>query len=139
MNDIEKNRIVYLALSEIKEIETSLVSMWPLDDKYSRVPFLRFRFVNTDKTDIVYTRLKDVITNYSGGLKWSLLTRDDVPNYILLPKVFEKYFYDQMLNNIGFIVSEMTESKYRLVIDTVVIDVPSLAMHIENNSKLIGS
>lgn len=135
MNDIEASSLVYEALSEIRGIETALVSMWSLGNKYARIPFLRFRFKSTSKDDVIYTRLNNIIDSYSGRLKWRMLTRDNVLNYILIPEIFEKYFLEHKSVNSSVALVDFTEEEYKAIIDTVIIDVPDLAKYIRASFK----
>lgn len=133
MNNIEVSCMVFKALSEIEHIETSLVSMWSLSNKYVRIPFLRFRWKGLSKGDPLYARLKDVIDNYSGNVRWSVTTRDDVPNYILIPKMFERNFLERMSISKEELLTNLTEEEYREAIDTVIADVPNLAIYISTS------
>lgn len=135
MNDIEASRMVFEALSEIRHIETSLVSMWSLSNRYARIPFLRFRYKGLSKDDPIYARLKSVIDNYSGNVKWRLTTREDVPNYILIPERFERNFLEHMSINKEELLTNFTEEEYKKAIDTVIADVPNLANYISTSFK----
>jgi hypothetical protein len=130
MNEQEGSRLIFEVLSEIQPIETALVSMWSLSNKYARIPFLRFRFKGFTKDDIIYERLKNIIDNYSGKIRWCLTTRDDVLNYILLPEAFEKYLLEHTSIYKEQVLKEFTEKEYNDLIDKAIGDVPSLAKYI---------
>ncbi|TWV99430.1 hypothetical protein [Chitinophaga pinensis] len=131
MDDIELSRMIYEALSEIRRIETALVSMWPLDGRYTRVPFLRFRFKDTGKDDVIYTKLNDIVSAYSGNLQWALFTKDNVLNYFITPRIFADYWLKHGRINMEAVLIEFTEEKYRMIVNAAVEDVPDLAKHLK--------
>ncbi|MBK8626998.1 MAG: hypothetical protein IPN86_15935 [Saprospiraceae bacterium] len=62
MDEKEINGLVFNALSNLYSIETSKVSMYPLDDKYGHSPFLRFRFKFLSKNDSIYRTIGNSIS-----------------------------------------------------------------------------
>lgn len=132
MNEIEKSRLIFETLSEIRPIETALVSMWPLNDKYSRAPFLRFRFEETEKDDMIYSVLKEVISSYSGRLKWAMVTKADVRNYLILPEFYVEYSSKNGSLKKQYLLSTFAEDEINNITDSAILDVEGLASHIRD-------
>ncbi|RFM33181.1 hypothetical protein [Chitinophaga silvisoli] len=141
MNEIRNNRIIFETLSQIRPIETALVSMWPLDNKYARIPFLRFRFKDIKKGDQLYLKLEEVISNYQGKIRWKLVvvSNEDVFNYILLPEIFASFFLEKRLTKKGDYLTIWTEMEYNDIIDSVISDVQDLANYMKQFFKVYFS
>ena len=104
------------------------------NDKYARPPYLRFKFVSYPKENEVSTYLIRRVNEFSGNVKWVILSSDKSSNYILLPKIFEKYF----TNSRDFVKEEILKSfgqDYYKTIDSALDDVPLLAEFIKNGIR----
>jgi len=73
MNENIVNSLLFETLNKIRSIETSIVSMWAINDKYASPPYLRFRFKNTVMDDAIYSTLCEVITGFNGSLQWEMI------------------------------------------------------------------
>lgn len=135
MNDKQVNTLIYETFFNLREIETALVSMWALSNRYARIPFLRFRFKDTAKDDIIYIKLERIIKDYPGKFKWSLLTRNGFPNYVLIPEAFGKYVLEGKSPNKEAVLASMKEEEYNNIIDTAIEDIPNLAHYIKMSFK----
>jgi len=125
------NRLTFETLECIAAIETSRVLMFNPEDRYSHVPFFRFKFKNIKKDDLIYEKIQASINNFVGNLKWKLLTRFDSENFLIIPIIFQE-------NNIAWddkdsFISLLGESSYRTKIDECIDDIPRLAKAISRS------
>ena len=88
----EINRILFFTLNDICPIGTSRISMMSIDDRYAGYPFLRFRFKEKDKNDVIYSKIRDAVKDFKGLLSWEMITFNDVPNYLILQLKAKKKF-----------------------------------------------
>ncbi len=133
MNDQDANHIIFLTLDEIRPIATARLSMWPINDKYARLPCFRFRFKDTNKDDAIYTKVQETLGNYPGSIKWTLLTRDEVLNYIMVPEKFKHHYFDGKGIEKDELLTYYSEQEYKNIIDLLVLDIPNLASHIASH------
>ncbi|WP_293312922.1 hypothetical protein [Pedobacter sp. UBA5917] len=74
--DLNKiNTLLFETLDSIAAIGTSKVSMFDKKDKYSYMPFFRFKFKNKKKDDKIYKDIEVVINSFKGNVKWGLTTK----------------------------------------------------------------
>ncbi|MEO6176913.1 MAG: hypothetical protein ABIP27_17300 [Flavobacterium circumlabens] len=127
---------LFSALSKIAPVEASKVNMISLDDKYAYPPFFRFKFKGFDKDDDIYILLESIVNRFNGNLEWSLITKSQSRNFILIPKIFEIYL-DNEFYNINNYIKKMTLSKYKKNIDLAIDDISSFGSYIilEYNKK----
>ncbi|RKF30139.1 hypothetical protein BCY89_20280 [Sphingobacterium siyangense] len=128
----EINRILFFTLNDICPIATSRISMMSIDDRYAGYPFLRFRFKEKDKNDVIYSKIKDAVKDFKGLLSWEMITFDDVPNYLILPT----YVYSDGRPTSGdlneHLIAKYGENLYRKMIDQAIVDIPNLAKAIKD-------
>ncbi|MGE8424721.1 MAG: hypothetical protein ACN6PI_17925 [Sphingobacterium siyangense] len=128
----EINRILFFTLNDICPIGTSRISMMSIDDRYAGYPFLRFRFKEKDKNDVIYSKIRDAVKDFKGLLSWEMITFDDVPNYLILPT----YVYSEGRRASGdlneHLIAKYGENLYRKMIDQAIEDIPNLAKAIKN-------
>lgn len=128
----EINRVLFFALTDICPIATSRISMMSIDDRYAGYPFLRFRFKEKDKNDVIYSKIKDAVKDFKGLLSWEMTTFDDVPNYLILPT----YVYSDGRPTSGdlneHLIAKYRENLYRKMIDQAIVDVPNLTKAIKD-------
>ena len=137
MEDQLANRVLYFTLDKIRKLSTSKINMWDLTDRYSHPPFLRFRFEGIDRNDPIYDRLKKLIESYSGGVRWSIVDKLEIPNLILLPEVFKEYSIDSLVKRKD-ILQIFNENNYKRIIDESISDVPQLASYIKIHQDALG-
>jgi hypothetical protein len=128
----EVNRILFFTLNDICPIATSRISMMSINDRYARYPFLRFRFKNKDKNDVIYSEIGDTVRDFKGLLTWELITFDDVPNYLIVPT----YVYSDGRLTSGdlneHLIAKHGENLYLQMIDQAIEDIPNLAKAIKD-------
>ncbi len=128
----EINRILFFTLNDICPIATSRISMMSIDDRYAVYPFLRFRFKDKDKNDVIYSKIRDAVRDFKGLLTWEMITFDDVSNYLILPT----YVYSDGRLTSGdlneHLIAKYGENLYRQMIDQAIVDIPNLACYIQN-------
>ncbi|WP_159729404.1 hypothetical protein [Sphingobacterium sp. 18053] len=128
----EINRVLFFTLNDICPIATSRISMMSIDDRYAGYPFLRFRFKEKDKNDVIYSKIRDAVKDFKGLLSWEMITFDDVPNYLILPT----YVYSEGRPASGdlneHLVAKYGENLYRKMIDQAIVDIPNLAKEIKD-------
>ncbi|WP_146191165.1 hypothetical protein [Sphingobacterium athyrii] len=136
MNFEEINRVLFFTLNDICPIATSRISMMSIDDRYAVYPFLRFRFKDKDKNDVIYSKIRDAVRNFKGLLTWEMITYDDVPNYLILPS----YVYSDGRPTSGdlneHLLAKYGENLYRQMIDQAIVDIPNLACYIQNKLQV---
>ncbi|PUV21069.1 hypothetical protein DCO56_28820 [Sphingobacterium athyrii] len=107
-----------------------------IDDRYAVYPFLRFRFKDKDKNDVIYSKIRDAVRNFKGLLTWEMITYDDVPNYLILPS----YVYSDGRPTSGdlneHLLAKYGENLYRQMIDQAIVDIPNLACYIQNKLQV---
>ncbi len=124
------NKELYLTLNKIRKTESPQISMFFEEDQYSGGIFLTFRFKDTTKNDIIYTKLKSVIENFQGNVTWYMKDIEGRKNYVIIPK----YFYD---NNIGkIIIEEEKTDAFRKNVDDSINDLPALIQKIKNEFNI---
>ncbi len=132
MNFEEINRILFFTLNDICPIATSRISMMSTEDRYAVYPFLRFRFKDKDKNDVIYSKIRDAVRDFKGLLTWEMITFDDVPNYLIVPT----YVYSDGRPTSGdlneHLIAKHGESLYRQMIDQAIEDIPNLAKAIKD-------
>lgn len=128
----EINRILFFTLDDICPIATSRISMMSINDRYARYPFLRFRFKEKDKNDVIYSKIRDAVKDFKGLLSWEIVTFDDVPNYLIVPT----YVYSDGRPTSGdlneHLIAKHGESLYRQKVDQAIEDIPNLAKAIKD-------
>lgn len=128
----EINRILFFTLNDICPIATSRISMMSTGDRYARYPFLRFRFKDKDKNDVIYNKIRDTVKSFKGLLTWEMITFDDVPNYLIVPT----YVYSDRRTMSGdlneHLIAKYGENLYRKMIDQAIVDIPNLAKAIKD-------
>ncbi|WET69678.1 hypothetical protein [Sphingobacterium sp.] len=128
----EVNRILFFTLDDICPIATSRISMMSIDDRYAGYPFLRFRFKDKDKNDVIYNKIGDTVRDFKGLLSWEMITFNDVPNYLILPT----YVYSDGRPTSGdlneHLIAKHGESLYRQMIDQAIEDISNLAKAIKD-------
>lgn len=128
----EVNRILFFTLNDICPIATSRISMMSTGNRYARYPFLRFRFKDKDKNDVIYNQIRDTVRDFKGFLTWEMITFNDVPNYLILPT----YVYSDGRPTSGdlneHLIAKYGENLYRQMIDRAIADIPNLASYIKN-------
>ncbi|APU96361.1 hypothetical protein K2F45_07100 [Sphingobacterium siyangense] len=128
----EINRILFFTLNDICPIGTSRISMMSIDDRYAGYPFLRFRFKEKDKNDVIYSKIRDAVKDFKGLLSWEMITFNDVPNYLILPT----YVYSEGRRASGdlneHLIAKYGENLYRKMIDQAIVDIPNLAKSIRD-------
>ncbi len=134
MNVEEINRLLYKTLEQIAPIKTSKVSMFDLSYQEKHPPYLRFKFENKSKDDIIYSKLEEIIQNFNGNLQWKLYSSKLTDNYIIMPCFVDKEDEVKYLNNKEYFVSILGEVIYNKKIESAISDIPELAINI---SKLI--
>ncbi len=126
MEKQDHNNLLFMTLSNVHTIETSRVSMFPINDKYGHPPFLRFRFKKLSKDDIIYEKLIKLVSTFKGNLKWKMFTKNSINNYIIIPEVFNIEIDGSFYDNQSFI-SKFSENEYKKLVDLAIEDIPSLA------------
>jgi hypothetical protein len=130
MHHLNVNLLLFGALNTICPIATARVSVFPLNDPYAGTPFLRFRFKDKEKDDAIYTQIKAVIEGFQGHLQWCMVTRDDAPNFLILPS----YFYSG--GKVRDFPKDFTDAQEviaaRAIIDKAVLDIPELSASLKN-------
>lgn len=119
------NRLIFESLESIAPIVTSRVSMFDTKDRYSHVPFCRFRFKDLRKSDEIYKKIQSVVDSFEGKLKWKLDSRIDSENFLIFPIISHENM--RAWNDKEALMSLLGESVYRKKIDECVDDVPKLA------------
>ena len=106
--------------------------MMSTGDRYARYPFLRFRFKDKDKNDVIYNKIRDTVKSFKGLLTWEMITFDDVPNYLIVPT----YVYSDRRTMSGdlneHLIAKYGENLYRKMIDQAIVDIPNLAKAIKD-------
>jgi|GEM_PF-2935619 len=79
------NRLLFVTLDNYKKIASPRVSLLPIDNIYSRLPGLAFRFENGVDSD--YTKLNSLLNSFSGKEIWVCYkpTNDQSKNYLIEP------------------------------------------------------
>ncbi|MNT16612.1 hypothetical protein D3C72_1517240 [compost metagenome] len=102
------------------------------NNPYVSFPFLRFRFKEKDKNDVIYSKIRDAVKDFKGLLSWEMITFDDVPNYLILPT----YVYSEGRPASGdlneHLIAKYGGNLYRKMIDQAIVDIPNLAKAIKD-------
>ncbi|WP_448137610.1 hypothetical protein [Sphingobacterium siyangense] len=128
----EVNIILFFTLNDIYPIATGRAGMLASNNPYVSFPFLRFRFKEKDKNDVIYSKIRDAVKDFKGLLSWEMITFDDVPNYLIVPT----YVYSEGRPTSGdlneHLIAKHGESLYRQMIDQAIEDIPNLAKSIRD-------
>lgn len=128
----EVNIILFFTLNDIYPIATGRAGMLASNNPYVSFPFLRFRFKDKDKNDVIYSKIRDAVKDFKGLLSWEMITFDDVPNYLIVPT----YVYSEGRPASGdlneHLIAKHGESLYRQMIDQAIEDIPNLAKSIRD-------
>jgi len=89
------------------------INMWSPNNKYSYVPFFKFKFNEVSKNHKYYKILINAIDKYVGLVQWELVTEKNVSNFILRPKkkskctcqTSEKVYIEKVINDIPTLVN----------------------------------
>lgn len=119
------NTLIFETLEGIAPLGTSRVSMFNIDDKYSNVPFFRFKFKDKKKEDEIYKRIQVAINGFNGNLKWELVTRFDSENFLIIPIIDQENRVNW--NDKESLIALYGESGYRKKIGEIIDDIPKLA------------
>lgn len=130
MELIKINRLMFQALESIAPVGTSRVSMFNVEDVYYYVPFCRFRFKNKTKEDEIYKKIQVAVDSFEGNLKWTMVTRSDIENFLIVPIISHKN--EMAWNDKDYFISLYGESNYRKKIDECIDDIPSLALAVSS-------
>ena len=111
---MDNSGLVFDALESFGlKISTRLYGMIPVNDQYGRPPYLRFRFKDKAKEDKVYKQITDVVNTFKGNLEWIMTTREDSPDYVILPKLFLDSLLSMNIGNIDYHIAHWTETRYK--------------------------
>ncbi|QMV68704.1 hypothetical protein HS960_14055 [Sphingobacterium paramultivorum] len=128
----EVNIILFFTLNDIYPIATGRAGMLASNNPYVSFPFLRFRFKEKDKNDVIYSKIRDAVKDFKGLLSWEMITFDDVPNYLIVPT----YVYSEGRPASGdlneHLIAKYGENLYRKMIDQAIVDIPNLAKSIRD-------
>lgn len=125
------NTSLFETLEKIKPIESAFASTHNVDDKYSRVFRLIFRFKDTSKEDIVYKTLQNIINRFVRNIDWVMESSDNSNNYIIVPK----YFYEErILKNLDI---KNLNAFDKMINDKAISDLPFLIEKIKNEFNII--
>lgn len=124
------NTLIFETLECFAPIETSRVSMFDTEDRYSHLPFCRFKFKNKKKEDEIYKKIKIAVESFEGNLKWKLITKPDSENFLILP-VFNNEENIE-LNDKDYFIFIFGENGFQKKIDESIDDIPKLAKVISN-------
>ena len=125
------NTSLFETLEKIKPIESAFASTHNMDDKYSRIFRLIFRFKDTLKEDIVYKRLQNIINKFVGNTEWVMKNSDKSNNSIIVPK----YFYEERILKDLDIKNLNTFDK--IINDKAIADLPFLIEKIKNEFNIV--
>ncbi|OVE54728.1 hypothetical protein [Chryseobacterium mucoviscidosis] len=125
------NTSLFETLEKIKPIESAFASTHNMDDKYSRIFRLIFRFKDTLKEDTVYKRLQNIITKFVGNTEWVMKNSDKSNNYIIVPKYFyeERILKDLDIKNLN--------NFDKIINDKAIADLPFLIEKIKNEFNIV--
>lgn len=131
----EANILLFFTMHEIYPIATGRAGMMS-SDRYARFPFLRFRFKDKDKEDLIYDKIRDTVKNFKGLLAWEMVTKYDTLNYLIVPSYvcFGQEGITGDLNE--HLKMTLGESLFRKRIDQAIEDIPNLAHCIK--TELLG-
>ncbi len=125
------NTSLFETLEKIKPIESAFASTHNVDDKYSRVFRLIFRFKDTSKEDIVYKTLQNIINKFVRNIDWVMESSDNSNNYIIVPK----YFYEErILKNLDI---KNLNTFDKMINDKAIADLPFLIEKIKDEFNII--
>ncbi|WPO82109.1 hypothetical protein SD427_15235 [Chryseobacterium sp. JJR-5R] len=125
------NTSLFETLEKIKPIESAFASTHNVDDKYSRVFRLIFRFKDTSKEDIVYKTLQNIINKFVRNIDWVMESSDNSKNYIIVPK----YFYEErILKNLDI---KKLNTFDKMINDKAIADLPFLIEKIKDEFNII--
>ncbi len=97
-----------------------------------KYPFLRFRFKDKDKNDVIYNKIGDTVRDFKGLLTWEMITFNEVPNHLILPT----YVYSDGKPTSGdlneHLIAKYGENLYRQKIDQAIDDIPNLTKAIRD-------
>ena len=127
MENTNSNFLIFEALERIYTLSTSKISMFSIDDKYKHPPFMRFKFKEILKDDEIYSKLRLVVENFSGNVKWKLITKDNIENYLLIPAIFTDLSEFGHFYNKEYYISKYGEDRYIKEIDAAIEDIPILS------------
>lgn len=132
----EANTILFVTLHEIYPIATARVSMMATNNRYARFPFLRFRFKDKDKEDLIYEKIRDTVKNFKGLLAWEMVTKYDTLNYLIVPS-YVCFGQEELTGDLNeHLKMTLGESLFRKRIDQAIEDIPNLAHCIK--TELLG-
>lgn len=121
------NTLIYETIEQIAPLSTSKVSMFDINHINSHPPFLRFKFKNRSLDDSIYAKIKDVIYNFQGNLKWRIQTSASTGNAIIMPSFTDDENEDMFLNQKNYFISILGEELYNKKIDSAIKDIPEIA------------
>ncbi len=136
MNNIKNKELSTIVceafLSLNYPFDISKASMWSLEDPYIHPPFFRFK-IGGDKPDLVFEKLKNIITNFNGGLVWGLYKNEYT--CLLLPEIFSIHI-DSNLYDKKFMIQHYGGERYKDLVDMAITDTIALATLIRKGEFL---
>jgi hypothetical protein len=136
MEDYKINTFIFEQLEKIAPIATARVSMFSIDDRYSYIPYCRFRFKNRNKDDEIYRKIRNAVDSFEGNCKWAVIPGTATENYLLVPIISPES--KMIWSDKNYFISLFGESYYKTKIDESINDILKLGLHIsrycqENN------
>ncbi len=128
MDDSQINTIMFETLEQIAPIGTARVSMFSITDRYSYIPFFRFRFKSINEDNKIYHQIKLAIEHFNGNVKWELFKNPDVRNYLIIPIILCKD--DIRWSDTEKLKLYLGDSFYKKI-DECIDDIPRLASQIK--------
>ncbi|MNJ85442.1 hypothetical protein D3C87_29160 [compost metagenome] len=114
------NTSIFNTINSLGETISSTKSyMVVLEDKYRYPPYLRFKFVNASKKNLISDYIINRVSEFSGNLKWKIYTKSDSNNFILAPAIFEEYIGSFNTFNEKHLFSVFGENYYNIVDDAI--------------------
>jgi len=108
-------------------VDISKVNTWSMSDVNAYPPYFRFKFKGLDKTNGIYLLIKKNIEEFKGALEWTVITREDVSSYVVLPKIFAENWSAGKPFRKEYFLNIFSELEYSQMIDKAIDDIPHLA------------
>jgi hypothetical protein len=139
MDEYKENSLIFETLNKIRKLESPLISMWALNDKYASPPYLSFRFKDTSNDDAIYKTIAEIVKEYKGNLQWEVIHEESKSiSFFILPNSFATFFFeDSFIFEKESFMKFLSFTEYKDVIDKAISDVPDLARFIAERYEIL--
>ncbi|SHG81373.1 hypothetical protein SAMN05443633_1268 [Chryseobacterium arachidis] len=129
--ELNDDTALFLTIEKIKDLSSRQISIFEINNRYTRGVYLYFNFKSVPKTNSIYAKLKDSIESFKGKSSWRMEYVKNRKSHLIIPQ----YFYD---NDIQRIIPEEEELllTFKQEVDHAIADLPFLTEKIKQDFQL---